>query len=94
MTTTAAATETPTTGAPPAPCTAVPLGAHRWLLERPRDGAIAGVCRRCGATRAFPSYIEERSWRSDRHMEFDSSKMGSTLGTIELAAATRRKQRK
>ncbi len=31
---------------------------HRWVLGEPRDGAILGVCRRCGARRTYPSGLE------------------------------------
>ena len=36
----------------PASCT------HRWILGDPRFGKVEGLCRRCGAQRAFPSGLE------------------------------------
>jgi hypothetical protein len=31
---------------------------HRWALSDPRPATIHGVCRRCGATRVYPSALE------------------------------------
>lgn len=31
---------------------------HRWVLGEPARGGIQGGCRRCGASRIFPSGLE------------------------------------
>jgi hypothetical protein len=31
---------------------------HRWVLAEPARGGIQGACRRCGASRTFPSGLE------------------------------------
>ena len=31
---------------------------HRWVLSEPRMRTVAGVCRRCGARRTYPSGLE------------------------------------
>jgi len=31
---------------------------HRWVLGEPARGGIQGTCRRCGASRIYPSGLE------------------------------------
>ena len=31
---------------------------HRWVLSEPQLRTVRGVCRRCGASRAFPTALE------------------------------------
>lgn len=31
---------------------------HRWILGQPELGAVHGVCRRCGARRAYPAGLQ------------------------------------
>jgi hypothetical protein len=33
--------------------------AHHWLLARPADGIVRGVCKKCGAARDYPAQIED-----------------------------------
>jgi hypothetical protein len=33
---------------------------HHWLLGQPAEGSIAAVCRRCGAQRCYPAYLEDQ----------------------------------
>ena len=34
--------------------------AHHWLLSWPVAGYVAGVCKKCQATRTYPAYVEDR----------------------------------
>lgn len=38
---------------------------HRWMLGEPGFRLVRGVCRRCGARKAFPSGLEVLQIRPD-----------------------------
>ena len=31
---------------------------HRWILGEPHLGSVKGQCRRCGARKTYPSFVE------------------------------------
>ncbi len=45
---------------------------HHWDLMDPSGGHVAGRCRRCGATRTFPSMLESTQ-RFDDYRELAGS---------------------
>lgn len=44
--------------------TSTPTCAHRWRIESPNGPTVKGVCRLCGAERAFPTVTEESVWET------------------------------
>lgn len=50
---------------------------HHWVLGQPRDGLIAGFCRKCDARRSYPAYIEDYG-RSDQAEAESSEELAVT----------------
>ena len=56
---------------------------HHWMLGQPVEGSIVAVCRRCGASRLYPAYID------DPEMSLETERRYSAVGETTAAGGAR-----